>query len=109
MENEETILKIKQTLDKIRPFIQRDGGDCEFDSFEDGIVYINMIGACEGCSLINDTLESGIEVILMEEVPGVVAVRLASQKEEIKKALKESGYNISSNNEAGNNNNDSSN
>ncbi len=98
MENEETILKIKETLNKIRPFIQRDGGDCEFDSFEDGIVYINMIGACEGCSLINDTLESGIEVILMEEVPGVIAVRLASQKEEIKKALKENGYSNTSSN-----------
>lgn len=89
MENEETIKKIKETLDKIRPFIQRDGGDCEFDSFEDGIVYIKMVGACEGCSLIGDTLESGIEVILMEEVPGVVAVRLASDKEMVKKALSE--------------------
>lgn len=89
MENEETIKKIKDTLDKIRPFIQRDGGDCEFDSFEDGIVYIKMVGACEGCSLIGDTLESGIEVILMEEVPGVVAVRLASDKEMVKKALSE--------------------
>lgn len=87
MENEETIIKIKETLEKIRPFIQRDGGDVEFDSFEDGIVYIKMVGACDGCSLVGDTLEGGIEVILMEEVPGVVAVRLASEKEKVKAVL----------------------
>lgn len=89
MDNEETIQRIKDTLEKIQPFLERDGGSCTFDSYEDGIVYINMEGACEGCSLIGDTLEGGIELILMEEVPGVVAVRLASQKEEIKKALAE--------------------
>ncbi|MFA6755683.1 MAG: NifU family protein [Bacilli bacterium] len=87
--NDKTIKLIKDTLDKVRPFIQRDGGDVEFDSFEDGIVYVNMVGACEGCSLINDTLSSGIEIILMEEVPGVVAVRLASDKAEVKKQMEE--------------------
>jgi len=88
MEKDETIKKIQETLDKVRPFIQRDGGDVEFDSFEDGIVYINLSGACQGCSMINETLDSGIEVILMEEVPGVNAVRLASDKEYIKDAIK---------------------
>lgn len=89
MEKEETIELIKQTLDKVRPFIQRDGGDVEFDSFEDGIVYVNLTGACEGCSLVNDTLEGGIEIIIMEEVPGVNAVRLASEKTLIKQAILE--------------------
>ena len=41
-------------------------------------------------------LEQGVEIILMEEVPGVVAVRLASQKEEVKKSLAEA-KNLSSN------------
>ncbi len=88
MDNEETIKLIKKTLEKIRPFLQRDGGDCEFDSFEDGIVYVKVSGACEGCALINEDIESGVEVILMEEVPGVIAVRLASDKEAIQAALK---------------------
>lgn len=91
MENEEfnsTIELIKQTLEKIRPFIQRDGGDVSFDSYEDGIVYVNFLGACAGCSLIEDTLYEGVETIIMEEVPGVIAVRLASDKEAIKEALK---------------------
>lgn len=89
MENERIIEQIKETLEKIRPFMQREGGDVTFDSFEDGIVYVNISGACEGCTYLNEDLEQGVEVILMEEVPGVIAVRLASEKEEVKKAIKE--------------------
>ncbi len=91
MENidQSTIELIKQTLDKIRPFMQREGGDVTFDSYEDGIVYVNISGACEGCSYLSLDLEQGVETILMEEVPGVIAVRLASDKEKVKQALKE--------------------
>lgn len=87
MNNEETIKLINKTLDKIRPFLQRDGGDVTFDSYENGIVYVNVSGACEGCAMINEDIESGVEVILMEEVPGIVAVRLASEKQAVKEAL----------------------
>ena len=72
--------QIEMTLDKIRPFIQRDGGNVLFDSFEDGIVYVKMIGACEGCSLVYETLSSGIAVILKEEVPGVIEVLSVDDK-----------------------------
>ena len=72
--------QILDTLDKIRPFIQRDGGDITFDSFIDGIVYVNMLGACEGCSMVNDTIEAGVGILLKEEVPGVIDVKLASEK-----------------------------
>ena len=91
MENEETIRLIKKTLDKVRPFLQRDGGDVTFDSYENGIVYVNIHGACEGCALINTDIEEGIEVILMEEVPGVIAVRLASDKALVQEAIKIAG------------------
>ena len=91
MENEETIRLIKKTLDKIRPFLQRDGGDVTFDSYENGIVYVNIHGACEGRALINNDIEEGIEVILMEEVPGVIAVRLASDKALVQEAMKKAG------------------
>lgn len=72
-----TVELIQKTLDKIRPFIQRDGGDVEYVDFIDGIVYINMAGACQDCMLIDSTLSDGIEIILMEEVPGVLGVKLA--------------------------------
>lgn len=80
----ETIELIKKTLDKIRPFIQRDGGDCEFVDFIDGIVYINMKGACQDCMMIDATLDDGIAIILQEEVPGVIGVKLASEMPEKK-------------------------
>ena len=67
--------KIEIVLDKIRPFIRRDGGDVEFVSFKDGIVYVKMHGACADCMMIDATITEGIEVILMEEVPGVLEVQ----------------------------------
>jgi Fe-S cluster biogenesis protein NfuA len=72
--------QIEETLEKIRPFIIRDGGNVEFDSFIDGIIYIRMEGACSSCGLLDSTLSGGIEVILMEEIPGVIAVRLVEEK-----------------------------
>ena len=76
-ENKDTIKLIVSTLDKIRHFLRKDGGDCEFVSFKDGIVYVKMIGACEGCSYAYSDIKELVEVILQEEVPGVVEVRLA--------------------------------
>lgn len=73
---EKTVKAIKKTLDKIRPFINRDGGDIEFVKFEEGIVYVKFLGACQGCSAVQDTLSNGVEVIVMEEVPEVIAVRM---------------------------------
>ena len=75
-----TVELIKNTLEKIRPFINRDGGDVIFDSFEDGIVYVNMLGACQDCMMLDSTLTDGIEVILLEEVPGVLGVKLVKDK-----------------------------
>lgn len=71
--------KIEIVLDKIRPFIRRDGGDVEFVSFKDGIVYVKMHGACADCMMIDATITEGIEVILMEEVPGVLGVKLVKE------------------------------
>ena len=73
--------QIENTLDKLRPFIPRDGGDVEFDSFDkdSGTVYVKMKGACAGCMYIDQTLSSGIEVILCEEVPGVNAVKVVEE------------------------------
>ena len=81
---EDTIKLIKETLDKVRPFINRDGGDIEFVDFIDGIVYVNMKGACADCIMIDSTLSDGIEIILQEEVPGVIAVKLANEMPEKK-------------------------
>lgn len=68
---------IIDTLDKIRPYIQRDGGDVEFVSIDDqGIVYVKMLGACVGCYAADDTIKLGVEAILMDEIPQVTEVRI---------------------------------
>ena len=71
---EEIEKQIETTLDKIRPFLQRDGGDLEFVAFKDGVVYVKMVGACAGCMSLDVTLNDGIREILIENIPGVMDV-----------------------------------
>ncbi|MCQ2086975.1 MAG: NifU family protein [Bacilli bacterium] len=75
MTNDEKL--IISTLDKIRHFLQKDGGDVEFVSYKDGIVYVKMHGACQDCMYANADIKGLVEVILQEEVPGVLEVKLA--------------------------------
>ena len=65
------------TLDKIRHFLQKDGGDVESVSFKEGIVFVRMHGACQDCVYADADIKELVEVILQEEVPGVIEVRLA--------------------------------
>ena len=71
--------KIKNIITRIRPYIQRDGGDIEYVRFEDGIVFVRLTGACVGCQFSDVTLYQGLESVLVEEVPGVIGVELADQ------------------------------
>lgn len=75
---ENTVAKIKEVLEKVRPQLQADGGDVEFVKFEEGLVYLRLQGACVGCSYVNVTLYDGIESILLAEVSGVIGVELVS-------------------------------
>ena len=76
-EDDDTVNLIIATLDKVRHFLQRDGGDCEFVSYDNGVVYVRMHGACNGCAYANADIKELVEVILQEEVPGILEVRLA--------------------------------
>ena len=67
--------KIREIINKLRPYLIDDGGDIEFVKYEDGIVYIKMLGACAGCALIDYTLKDGVEMAIKEEVPEVKEVR----------------------------------
>lgn len=66
--------QVQEVLDKLRPFLLRDGGDCELVDIEDGIVKLRLLGACGSCPSSTITLKAGIERALLEEVPGVVEV-----------------------------------
>ena len=66
--------KIKEVIEKIRPYMQNDGGDVEFKKFENGVVYVKLTGACSGCPMATITLQEGIESVLISEIPEVIKV-----------------------------------
>ncbi|MFP3868027.1 MAG: NifU family protein [Desulfobacteraceae bacterium] len=65
---------VEKALAKVRPLLQRDGGDVELIDVNDGIVKVRLTGACKGCPMSQMTLKHGIERLLVQEVPGVKAV-----------------------------------
>lgn len=75
-DDDEIVVQIKQLIEeRVRPAVARDGGDIVFESFENGIVYLQMRGACAGCPSSTMTLKSGIENMLKHFVPEVIEVR----------------------------------
>ncbi len=66
--------KIIEEIEKLKPYLQNDGGNIEYVKYEDGKVYVKLTGACAHCSLIDVTLKEGIEEILISEIPEVKEV-----------------------------------
>ncbi|OGO43797.1 MAG: hypothetical protein A2137_03575 [Chloroflexi bacterium RBG_16_58_8] len=66
--------KVKEVLDKVRPYLIRDGGNVELVAVEDGTVKVKLVGACAGCAMSQMTLKNGIERILKQEIPEVKEV-----------------------------------
>jgi Fe-S cluster biogenesis protein NfuA len=66
--------EVLEVLDKLRPFLQRDGGDVELVDVSDGIVKLKLMGACGSCPSSTITLKAGIERALLEEVEGIEEV-----------------------------------
>ena len=67
--------KVTEVLDKVRPALQRDGGNVELvEVTDDGIVKVKLVGACAGCPMSQMTLKNGIEKLLKREIPAVIAV-----------------------------------
>ncbi len=78
IEDTETIKQIKDLLEtRVRPAVAMDGGDITFCSFEDGIVTLQMQGACAGCPSSTATLKMGIENMLRHYIPEVTEVKAA--------------------------------
>jgi Fe-S cluster biogenesis protein NfuA len=72
----ETVATIKELIEtRVRPAVANDGGDITFRGFKDGIVYLNMKGACAGCPSSTATLRHGIQNLLRHFIPDVVEVR----------------------------------
>ena len=71
----ETEKNIIEIIEKIRPFLANDGGDLEFVKFEDGIVYVKMLGNCSNCIYAGMDISDTIETILTSEIPEVIGVK----------------------------------
>jgi len=70
--------KVQAVLDKVRPSLQADGGDVELvEVTDDGIVRVQLQGACKGCPMSQITLRDGIEKFLKKELPEIKAVEPA--------------------------------
>jgi Fe-S cluster biogenesis protein NfuA/nitrite reductase/ring-hydroxylating ferredoxin subunit len=61
----------RQALDEVRPQLQSHGGDVTLDRVADGVVYVRLSGACNGCSMSAVTMRNGVEKVLQERLPGV--------------------------------------
>jgi len=72
----ETVSTIKELIEtRVRPAVANDGGDITFRGFKDGVVYLNMKGACAGCPSSTATLRHGIQNLLRHFIPDVTEVR----------------------------------
>lgn len=72
------VSNIIETLEKVAVFVRRDGGEIVFKGFDKqlGIVYVSLLGACQGCMMIDSTISGGVETILQQEVLGVNQVKV---------------------------------
>jgi Fe-S cluster biogenesis protein NfuA len=74
-----TVEAVDKVLDEIRPALQADGGNVQVLAVsEDGVVKLEMVGACAGCPMATMTLKAGIERILFERIPDLVGVEAFS-------------------------------
>ena len=68
---------VEEAIKKIRPMLQKDGGDVELVDVTEGVVKVRLKGACAGCPMSQMTLKNGIERFLKQEIPGVKSVEQA--------------------------------
>ncbi len=66
---------VLSAIEAIRPALQADGGDIVFKTIDDDfIVHVELLGACGTCPVSTMTLKAGVERIIKDRVPGIVAV-----------------------------------
>lgn len=73
--NQDEQREIERTLDKLRPYLLKDGGNCELVGYTDGIVEIRLLGACATCPSSDFTLTASIEQRLLDTLPYIKGVK----------------------------------
>jgi Fe-S cluster biogenesis protein NfuA len=71
---EETVTKVMDALESIRPFLNKDGGDIELVDVKDTIVYVRLIGNCNGCPMSFSTMKLGVENTIKQYAPEILEV-----------------------------------
>ena len=71
---EQLIQRVEDALNKIRPYLEADGGDVRIVSIKDGIVQIELLGACGSCPMSTMTMKAGVEEAIIKAVPEISAV-----------------------------------
>ena len=66
--------KVRAEIEKIRPLLQRDGGDIELVSVEDGVVKVKLQGACSACPMSQMTLKGVVEATIKKAIPEIEKV-----------------------------------
>ena len=93
----EPVKSIYEIIESIRIYVNQDGGDLELVDYKEGYVYIRVLGACVGCSLIDATYKDGLERIFLEEVPGVKGFKIIEDQPMIIDNLEEVKAKIAAN------------
>lgn len=75
LDKESIKLKVEEAIDQLRPFLAADGGDMELvDITDDGVVQVQLIGACKDCSMSDMTMKAGLEEAVKKVAPDVKSV-----------------------------------
>jgi Fe-S cluster biogenesis protein NfuA len=83
MENKESIMrKLRNIIEQVRPYLQQDGGDVNLvDLTDDGVVLVELTGACGSCPYSTMTLKNGIESVIKKAIPDIKEVRQVMNEE----------------------------
>ncbi len=72
---EELLVRVNESLEKVRPYLQADGGDIEIvELTDDNVLRVKLTGACHGCPFSMQTLKAGVEQAVKSDVPEIKEV-----------------------------------
>ena len=74
IKHEETVIKVLEALETIRPFLNKDGGDIELVDVKAETVFVKLIGNCNGCPMSFSTMKLGVENTIKQFAPEIVEV-----------------------------------
>jgi len=74
IQHENTVTKVMEALESIRPFLNKDGGDIELIDVEDKKVFVKLLGNCSGCPVSFSTMKLGVENTIKQYAPEIEQV-----------------------------------